>query len=125
MIYLDVEEVLRLHYELIEDFGGSHGVRGEHRLQSAVEAPKQNVFGQEQYPTIFEKAAVYMRAIIADHPFIDGNKRTAVTVAGIFLMRNRTHLTASQKALEDFAVKIAVDHLSVKQITAWLKSHTK
>jgi death-on-curing protein len=123
MDYLSVEEILRLHFQVIEDFGGSHGVRDENRLRSVVEAPRQEVFGQEQYPSVFEKAAVYLRNIIGDHPFTDGNKRTAVTVCGIFLARNGYALTANPKELEDFAVRVATDHLSVAEITNWLESH--
>ena len=77
--YLSLEEILRLHFQLIEDFGGSHGVRDENRLKSVVNAPQQETFGQEQYPALYEKAAVYLRNIIGDHPFSNGNKRTAVT----------------------------------------------
>ncbi len=124
MQYLSLEEILRLHFQVIEDFGGSHGVRDEHRLQSVVEVPGQDVFGQEQYPGVFEKAAVYLRNTIGDHPFTDGNKRTAVTVCGIFLARNDRALQATSKELENFAVRVATDHLSVTQIAAWLKSHT-
>lgn len=119
--YLTVEEILRLHYQVVEDFGGSHGVRDEGRLQSVVVAPGQSLFGAEQYPGLLDKAAVYLRNIIGDHPFVDGNKRTAVTVAGIFLIRNGTKLKAEPIELADFAVKIAVDHLSVEDIATWLK----
>lgn len=121
--YIHLEEILRLHFQLIEDFGGSHGVRDERRLQSVIEAPKQAVFGQEQYPSLFEKAAVYMRNIIGDHPFGDG-KRTAVTVCGIFLARNGRTLTAKPRELEDFAVRIATDHLSVAEIASWLEQYS-
>lgn len=123
--YLSLEEILLLHFQVIEDFGGSHGVRDENRLKSVVEAPKQFAFGQEQYPSLHEKAAVCLRNIIADHPFVDGNKRTAVTVCGIFLMRNKHALNATPKELEDFAVKVATDHLSVPDIAKWLKTHTE
>jgi death-on-curing protein len=75
----------------------------EGRLISVELAPQQVVFGQEQYETVFEKAAVYFRNIIADHPYVDGNKRTATTVCGIFLSRNGHRLTAAPKELEDFA----------------------
>jgi death-on-curing protein len=125
MRYITLEEILRLHYQVIEDFGGSHGVRAEERLKSVVEAPRQEVFGQEQYPTLLEKAAVYLRNIIGDHPFSDGNKRTGVTVAGVFLLRNGIKLTATPKELEDFAVKIATDHLDVPAIAGWLNQHAK
>jgi len=86
--YFTIEEILRLHFQIVEDFGGLHGVREEGRLKSLVAAPRQEVFGIEQYKSVCEKAAVYLRNIIADHPFADGNKRTAVTACGIFLSRN-------------------------------------
>lgn len=125
MNYVTLEEILRLHHYLIEDYGGSHGVRDESRLQSVVSAPAQESFGKEQYPGVHEKAAVYMRNIIGDHPFTDGNKRTGVTTAAIFLMRNNQTLAATPKELEDFAVEIAVKKLSIDEITGWLKLRSK
>ena len=122
--FLRIEEILILHHKIIEDFGGSHGVRDESALKSVVDAPRQHVFGQEQYPSIHKKAAVYVRNIIGDHPFSDGKKRTAVTVCGIFMARNKVGLTATPKELEDFAVKVAVEHLNVEDIANWLERHT-
>jgi death-on-curing protein len=119
--YLDLEEILRIHYQLIEDFGGSHGIRDQNRLKSVLEAPKMSVFGQEQYPDIYLKAAVYLRNIIADHPFLNGNKRTALTVCGIFLARNGKPIRVSPKLLEDFTVSIAVNHTTIEEIAQWLK----
>ena len=123
--YITGEEILRLHFKVIDDYGGSHGVRSESRLRSVIEAPRQEIFGVEQYLTLEEKAAVYARNIIGDHPFADGNKRTGITVASIFLMRNGVHLTATPKELEDFAVHVATDHLSIEDISAWLKAHSQ
>ena len=117
--------MLRLHFQLIEDFGGSHGVRDEGRLKSVVEAPKQEVFDKEQYASIYEKAAVYLRNIIGDHPFTDGNKRTGVTVCAIFLARNGKHIVAEPKDLEDFAVRVSVEHLGIAEIAEWLQRKTK
>ncbi len=124
-LYLTLEEILRLHFQIIEDYGGSHGVRDENRLKSVVAAPQQIVFDQEQYEVVHEKAAVYLRNIIGDHPFADGNKRSAVTVCGIFLMRNNSSLTAKPGELEDFAVRVATDHLTVEEIARWLQTHTR
>ena len=124
MSAFSIEELLFLHYKIIEDFGGSHGVRDENRLASAVASPWQTAFGAELYPTIFEKAAVYIRSIIGDHPFIDGNKRTAVTVGVLLLSRHNLKLEAAPKALEDFAVQVAVDHLDIPAIAAWLEANT-
>ncbi len=124
MKYLSLEEILRLHFQLITDYGGTHGIRDEGRLKSVVQAPAQSVFGVDQYPTIFEKAAVYMRNIIADHPFYDGNKRSGVTVSAVFLMRNVYKLTAIPNELEDFAVRVAVEHLDVAEIATWLNQRS-
>lgn len=122
--YLTLEEVLRLHFQLIEDYRGSHGVRDEHRLKSVIDAPREDAFDKAQYSSIYEKAAVYLRNIIGDHPFTDGNKRTAVTVCGIFLARNDHALIVNPKELEDFAVSIATDHLYIEHIASWLKDHS-
>jgi len=123
-IYLTIEEILQLHFRIIEDFGGSHGVRDENRLMSAVEASKQEVFGQDQYPSLHTKAAVYLRNIIGDHPFSDGNKRTALTVCGVFLARNNKSIIADPKELEDFIIQVTVEHLDVETIARWLESHS-
>lgn len=124
ILYINLEEILRLHFQLIEDFGGAHGVRDEGRLQSVVDAPRQEVFSKEQYASLYEKAAVYLRNIIGDHPFTDGNKRTATTVCGIFLARNGQELTASPEDLEVFVLQVATAHLPVADIAAWLEIHT-
>lgn len=121
IFFLNLEELLRLHFQLIEDYGGSHGIRDESRLQSVIVAPKQNVFGKEQYGSIFYKAAVYLRNIIGDHPFVDGNKRTALTACVILLARNGAILTANPQELEDFTVQVATNHLTIEHIASWLE----
>lgn len=125
MKYLAFEEILRLHFQVIEDYGGSHGVRSEGRLESVVEAPVAKAFDVEQYLGLYSKAAVYLRNIIGDHPFVDGNKRTGITVSVVFLMRNGAKLTALPKELEDFTVTIATDHLDIPTIASWLEKHSQ
>lgn len=125
MQYITAEELLFFHFKVIDDFGGSHGVRDEGRLESVLVVPKQIVFDQELYRSVHEKSAVYLRNIIADHPFVDGNKRSAVTCAVIFLKRNGAGLSATTKELEDIAVQVAVEHLEIRVISAWLKAHSK
>lgn len=125
LYFPNLEEILRLHYQIIEDFGGSHGIRDEGRLKSVVEVSVQGAFGVEQSVSIFEKAAVYLRDIIGDHPFTDGNERTALAVCGVFLIRNKHALKAEPRGLEDFTISIATDHLSVSEIAAWLELHSK
>ena len=110
---------------IIEDYGGSHGVRDEERLKSLIEAPQLMAFGTEQYETMFEKAADYMRNCIADRIFVDGNKRTGTTLAALFLARCGRDLTATPKELEDFAVDVAVKHLDVEAIAAWFEARSQ
>jgi death-on-curing protein len=120
--YLSLEEILLLHYRLIEDFGGSQGVRDEKRIASVIQAPQLVAFGADQYESLFAKAAVYLRNIIGDHPFIDGNKRTALAACGIFLRRHSHPLKANPAELEDFMLQVAVEHLPVVDIAAWLEA---
>lgn len=119
--YLDEEEILLAHFALIERYGGSHGVRNLERIKSVIQAVKQEVFGEQQYPGVYEKAAVYARNIIADHPFSEGNKQTGITAAIMFLKKNKIHFTAKKGEMEDFAVKIATDRLAISDIADWLK----
>lgn len=121
--YLDEEEILLIHFTLIERYSGSHGVRDLERIKSVTQAVQQEVFGVEQYPGLFNKAAVYARNIIADHPFGDGNKRTGITSAIMFLKNNKINFTAKVGELEDFAVKVATDHLTVEAVASWLEEH--
>ena len=125
MRYFTSSEILELHVMIVTDYGGSHGVRDEERLKSLVEAPQLVAFGVEQYETIFEKAAVCMRNCIADHLFVDGNKRTGTTLAVLFLSRCGRDLTATAKELEDFAVDVAVKHYGIEEIAAWLEAHSQ
>jgi death-on-curing protein len=125
MKYLDAEEILLIHHQLIERYGGSHGTRDLSRVKSVAAAPAQAVFRTEQYQTVFEKAAVYARNIIGDHPFNDGNTRTGRAVAAMFLKRNGYNLTPKQGELEDFAVRVATEKLDVSEIAGWLNQHSR
>ncbi len=124
MKYFTVEEIDLIHLQIIDASGGAHGIRDVGRLESVVATQTQEVFGKELYPTIFQKAAALMKGVVADHAFIDGNKRTGVMLAVIFLERNGVATDIADKALEDFAVSVAVDHLSVDDIAIWLENHT-
>ena len=124
MEYVDAEEILLIHYQLIERYGGSHGTRDLSRVKSVALASSQHVFKDEQYKTVFEKASVYARNIITDHPFRDGNKRTGIATAAMFLEKNGYSLRAKKGEVENFAVEIAVNKLSIEAIATWLKQHT-
>ena len=125
MTYLTVDDLGVIHLQVIDASGGSQGIRDVGRLESAIAAPRQEAFGESLYPSIFEKAAVLLRAIIADHLFVDGNKRTGMMSALVFLNLNGQDTTAlTDKELEDFAVQVAIEHLDIPTIAAWLRAHS-
>lgn len=125
MQYLTEAEILLIHFKLIKRFGGSQGLRDISRIKSVLSAPKLVAFGHEQYTTLHQKAAVYVRNIIADHPFVDGNKRTGMAAGLLFLQRNGYIAILEIGELEDFAVKVAKEHMEISQIADWLKLHSK
>lgn len=125
MNFITIEQLLMLHAAALELFGGGEGIRDIGRLDAALATQTQEVFGEELYPTLFLKAAALLRGIVGDHPFADGNKRTAMLV-GITLIEINGHLFSAQKGeIEDFAVRVAVEHLSVEDIAVWLERHSK
>jgi death on curing protein len=125
MSYLTPEQVLFIHYRLIEETGGSHGIRDIGLLQSAVARPSTTFDKDDLYPDLFSKAASLMHSIIKNHPFVDGNKRTAITASSIFLIRNNYTLTASNKELERFTIKAASKNVQLQEIAKWFKNHSK
>lgn len=100
-------------------------MRDTHAILSIVEEPKQPISGKELYPTIFEKAAVYARDIIMNHPFIDGNKRTGMTTGAVFLEDNGYVFTAKEGEIEHFALKVIREKLEIREITKWFKEHSE
>lgn len=125
MTILTLEQLLELHTLAIVETGGSQGLRDLVRLEAAVATQIQSVFGEELYTTLFEKSAALIRGIIGDHPFVDGNKRTAMLGGLTFLAINGKKFTAKKGELEDFAVKVAKEHFDVPTISAWLEKHSK
>ena len=125
MVSLTLEQILQLHALVLVKDGGADGVRDVGRLEAAVSTQHQVVFGEELYATVFAKAAALMRGIVGDHPFTDGNKRTAM-LAGLTLLEvNGYNFIAQRGELEDFAVRVATDHLDIDAIADWLERHSR
>ncbi len=110
---------------VIDETGGLHGVRDQHLLLTLEDLPQQKAFGKELYAGIFIKAAVYARSIIQNHPFLDGNKRTAMLVAGTFLEDNGYTVIAEEGEIEKLAVDIATKKYDLEAIAEWFKKHSK
>lgn len=114
-----------LHSMAIDETGGLHGIRDLNAVLALVDLPKQKAFGQELYKGIFLKAAVYVRNIISSHPFIDGNKRTAMVVAGVFHEENGYKIEAEEGEIEKCALDIALGKRDLEWISRWFQKHSK
>jgi death-on-curing protein len=124
MRYLTPEQVLFLHARLIAETGGSQGVRELGLLQSAVACPQASFGGVDLYPNLFSKAAALFDSLVRNHPFVDGNKRTGIAAATIFLRLNGRRLTASNAEVEAFTLAVARGETSLEAIADWLRQNS-
>ena len=122
--FLATEQVLFIHDQMIKRFGGSHGVRDLGLIESAVARPQASFGSKYLYISIFDKAAALLQSLLKNHPFVDGNKRTALTSAGLFLNKNGYKLVNNHKKEVEFAVRVDNGNLTVGQISKWLKIHS-
>jgi death on curing protein len=124
-IFLTFEQVLAIHDNQIETYGGSHGIRDLALFESAIMRPQTTFGGKDLYPSIFEKAAVLMHSLIMNHPFVDGNKRTGTVSALVFLEINRFRIAVHQNELVDVSLEIALKKMDVKGVATWLEKSSK
>lgn len=126
MKYLSYQQVLYLHHQVIEETGGVHGVYNIGLLDSALNRPQATFDGIELYPTPFLKASALLHSLVNNHPFLDGNKRTALVCANFFLEDNfKVSIECSQEELVDFGFAVAQGTLNLEEIADWLKTHTR
>jgi len=124
MITLDVEQVIYLHEKLIQRTGGKDGLRDKGILESALFHAYATFDGKDLYPTIEEKAARQMFALVSGHPFVDGNKRIGVFVMLIFLEMNEIKIKYTQEELVKLALGTASGKIDANNILTWIKSHS-
>jgi death-on-curing protein len=124
MHYLTPEQVLFIHARLIAETGGEHGLRDLGLLESAVSRPQAVFEGNELYLEIHHKAAALLESLVNNHPFVDGNKRTGITAAAMFLRINDYTLTASNQEVESFVLSIALGEQTTDSILEWLRKHS-
>lgn len=110
---------------MIKRFGGSSGIRELSLLESAVGRPQSTFDGQDLYESLFHKAASLLQSLLKNHPFVDGNKRTALTSAGMFLNINGYKLLNFHEEEENFAIKVNNEKLTVEEIAKWLQGHSQ
>jgi death-on-curing protein len=113
-------------YNINSEVTGRMPFLREHQLlQSVVARPYIVVFGEEQFPTLIDKAAATMHALAAYHVFADGNKRTAVLATRLFLEANDIRPLWSEEEVREFVLGIAKDEIDLEGVKAWLYKHTE
>jgi len=122
-VFLTVREVLAVHSRMIRDFGGDPAVLNAGLLESAVMMPSARFGGRFLHPGIPAMAAAYLFHICRNHPFVDGNKRTALASAEIFLLLNGMRLTAGNKDLEELTFGVAAGKVSKDKTTRFFRRH--
>jgi death on curing protein len=123
--YLTLEQILKLHDVVVEKFGGLTGIRDSNLLLSCIESPKMMMFGEDLYPSVHDKAAVYLFNIVCNHPFNDGNKRTGAGVTYLFLRINKISIpfdpSPQDMTYENYVVKVARGKTTKEDIAYFLE----
>jgi death-on-curing protein len=120
--FLDLEEVLEIHALQLDEFGGIAGMRDRGLLESAVEQARATAFGELLHADLFEMAAAYLFHIVKNHAFLDGNKRTALVTALVFLDINGVSLERDDERLYELTMAAAEGRADKVQIAAQLRT---
>lgn len=117
-------QILKMHSLLIEETGGSDGIRDEGLLDSALNLPFQSFDGEDIYKTIQAKAARLGFSLINNHPFVDGNKRIGILVMLVFLEINGIEIICTDEELVELGLGVADGSVSYKDLLNWIIDHS-
>lgn len=123
MKILNKRQVLLLHQHLVEETGGSPGLRDGGLLESALNAPFQSFGDTSAYPSLQQKAARLCYGLVQNHPFVDGNKRIGAHAMLVFLALNGVELSYTQRELADIILQLAAGEKSYEELLSWVLAH--
>lgn len=123
MKVLSKRQVILLHNHLIQETGGSPGIREEGLLSSALAAPFQSFGNTEMFLSLQQKAARLAYGLVKNHPFVDGNKRIGAHAMLTFLALNGIELEYTQKELSDLFLSVAAGNSGCEDILYWILDH--
>lgn len=123
MIDLAITE--KIHNILIDEFGGSKGIRDKGALLAALARPHATFDQQDLYTTPIEKAAAIFESLIINHPFMDGNKRIAYVLMRLTLLESNLDISATQNEKYNMAIAASKGDLRLEEIKLWLERHIK
>lgn len=125
ILWIDKHETLTIHAQQLAEHGGSDGVRDEGLLESALARPKNLLAYSEETPSVHQLAAAYAFGIARNHPFVDGNKRTALVVALTFLLVHGLKVTAPRDDRYFVFYDLAAGKFSEDELAQWLEVNTE
>ena len=120
---IDLKTVESIHNILIDKFGGGKGIRDQRLLESSLARPKATFDQKDLYPNSIDNAAALFESLIINHPFVDGNKRTAYVLMRLYLMADNMDILASQSEKYAFDIGASKGELRFDQIKEWLRLH--
>jgi death-on-curing protein len=123
--FLTLDDVLRIHQRLIDEFGGSAGVRDMGLLQSALAMPGASFGGQYLHDSVAAMAAAYLYHLVQNHPFIDGNKRIGATAARAFILIDDWRFQPPEQKYQDIVLAVASGKLDKAAVTAFFNKYVK
>ena len=123
-IQFTLQDIYELHTQLENAFVLSSGVRDENLLASAVNTPFQTFMGNHLYPSLYDKAAQLCYGIANNHPFTDGNKRTALHSMYVYLIINGFDIMATQQDVENMIIDVAAGNMTNVELAQWLRENT-
>ena len=123
-IQFTIQDIYELHTQLENTFILSPGIRDKNLLASAVNTPFQTFMGNDLYPSIYDKAAQLCYGIANNHPFTDGNKRTALHSMYVYLIVNGYDIIATQQEVENLIINIAAGRMHTTELSKWLQENT-
>ncbi|QSJ15823.1 type II toxin-antitoxin system death-on-curing family toxin [Nostoc sp. UHCC 0702] len=121
--FLYISQVLAIHQDQIISFGGTYGIRDEGLLDSALAQPQATFAGELLHPSIHEQAAAYLYYLVMNHPFMDGNKRTAFAVMDTFITMNEYNLNLSEEEAYNLIIRVVQKEISKEELSAFLEQH--
>ena len=125
MRYLTLGEVVALQQRALSQSGGAAGIRNLGLLESALAQPKATFDGVDLHPTLIEKAAALGFALVANHAFVDGNKRIGHAAMEVFLIMNGLEIDAGVDEQERLMLDIASGQRQRDDLAEWLRHHTR
>lgn len=125
MQFITLDEVLIIHDLMLDVAGGREGIHDFHLLHSAIERPKAQFAGKFLYSSIWLMAAALLHSLVKNHPFEDGNKRTAYFSTVRFLRKNNYILAPKKREIVTFMVDVDVKNKTLEEIAVWLEKNSR